>query len=136
MHDRIVRNLHLLRIVIQKRKTLLVQSLIETDDLGSTIEMTAKKFTLTRIRNDLTLDVTLQIHIRAIIEIDPILTETEIKSTDKNTMTQETIAEVTMMIMIMTVLGRTRTEIEIADVRREIPFLPKALHVDTTLQNG
>jgi hypothetical protein len=52
----------------------------------------------------------------------------------QETMTQETIAEV--MMMIMTVLGRTRTGIEIADVRRETIFLLKALNVDTILQSG
>lgn len=133
MHDRIVRSLlHLLRIINQKRKILLVQFLIETDDLGSTIETTAEKSNLTRISNALNLDVTPQTNIRVAIEIDPILTETEIKSTNKNTMIQETIAEVMMMmVMVMTVLGRTRTGIGIADVRREMMFL-----VDTTLQSG
>ena len=62
--------------------------------------------------------------------------ETEKESTNKDTMTQETIAEdMKMITMIMTVLG---TGNKIADVMREtmFPTTTKALHVETTLQCG
>ena len=75
-------------------------------------------------------------NIRVKIEIDLILTGTEKESTDKDTMTQETIGEdMKMNITIMTVLG---TGNKIADEMRETRYPPphttKSLHVETSLQ--
>ena len=73
-------------------------------------------------------------NIRVAIETDLILTETEKESTNKDTTTQETIADTKMIIMITTVLG---TGNMIADVMRETIFpqtTTKSHHVETTLQ--
>ena len=78
-------------------------------------------------------------NIKVAIKIDLILTGTEKENTDKDTMTQETIAEdtTTIIITIMTVLG---PEDKIADEMKEMTSPPpphttttKSLHVETNL---
>ena len=81
-------------------------------------------------------------NIRVVIEIDLIHTGTEKESTDKDTMTQETIGEdMKMNITIMTVLATgNKIADEMRDEMRERTFPPphttKSLHVEKTLQSG